>query len=114
QPADAIAFLRAVPGGRHGAAEPIAVLMDDGATAAASLLQNGWLEEFIRLSEANTEWLEAATPGQYLRDNPPARRLFIPSSSSLDVMRRALPPGRREDFETFRSRGDGSAGNRRF
>ena len=54
------------------------VLMDDGATAAAALLRNGWLEEFIRLPAENADWLEPATPGLYLKDNPPARRLFIP------------------------------------
>ncbi|MGO9307960.1 MAG: alpha-amylase/4-alpha-glucanotransferase domain-containing protein [Spirochaetia bacterium] len=100
QPAEAIAFLRAVPvSGRPGPAEPIAVLMDEGGTAAATLLRNGWLEEFIRLAAANGDWLEAATPGQYLRDNPPARRLFIPSSSSLDNTRAVLPPSRRETGE---------------
>ncbi|MGA2640048.1 MAG: 4-alpha-glucanotransferase, partial [Spirochaetia bacterium] len=115
EPGDAIEFLRAVPvGGRPGAAEPIAVLMDDGADASDSLLQNGWLEEFIRLSEANADWLEATTPGQYLKDNTPARRLFIPSSSSLEIMRLALPPARREAFETARLRANGSSGSRRF
>jgi alpha-amylase len=118
----AIAFLRALPGGGlpGGAGPnpppvaPIAILMDDGAAAASRLLQNGWLESFIRLSEENAAWLEATTPGQYLRDNPPARRLFIPSSSSLDIMRLALPPARREAFESAREHADRSWGNRRF
>jgi alpha-amylase len=115
EPSEAIAFLRTVPGsGRPGASGPIAVLMDDGASAASRLLQNGWLEGFIRISEANEDWLEATTPGQYLKDNPPARRLFIPSSSSLDIMRLALPPARRDEFESARVRANGSSGNRRF
>ena len=59
---------------------------------AGSLLRDGWLEAFIRLAEENADWLEPTTPGLYLKDNPPARRLFIPSSSSLEIMRRALPP----------------------
>jgi hypothetical protein len=114
-PSDAIEFLRAVPGGgRAGPAGPVAVLIDDGAVAASRMLQNGWLEGFIRLSEANTDWLEPTTPGQYLKDNPPARRLFVPSSSSLDIMRLALPPARREAFESARTRANGSSGNRRF
>ena len=114
-PAEAISFLRAVAGGgRPGAAGPIAVLMADGAFSAAPLLRSGWLEGFIRLAEENADWLEPATPGACLKDNPPARRLFIPSSSSIDVMRLALPPARREAFESARARANGSAGGRRF
>ena len=114
-PAQAITFLRAVPGGgRPGAAGPIAVLMADGATAASELLRNGWLEGFIRLSEENADWLEPTTPGLYLKDNPPARRLFIPSSSSVDIMRLALPPARRGAFESAREHANGAAGTRRF
>jgi hypothetical protein len=114
-PADAVAFLRGVPGsGCSGSAGPVAVLLDDGAVAAARLLPNGWLEEFIRLVEENADWLEAATPGQYLKDNPPVRRLFIPSSSSLDIMRLALPPERREAFEGALAHSAVSPGNRRF
>jgi alpha-amylase len=109
EPSQAITFLRAVPG-----RAPIAILMEDGAAAASHMLRNGWLEGFIRLSEENTDWLEPTTPGQYLKDNPPARRLFIPSSSSLDMMRRALPPARRDAFETERARANGSSENRRF
>ena len=114
-PAETISFLRAVPGGgRHGTAGPIAVLIADGASSPAPLLHDGWLEGFIRLSEANADWLEPTTPGAYLKDNPPARRLFIPSSSSVDIMRLALPPSRREAFESARELANGTAGTRRF
>ncbi len=114
-PSAAVAFLRSVPGsGGPGKAGPVAVLMEDGATAAGGLLRNGWLESFIRLAEDNADWLEPTTPGLYLRDNPPARRVFIPSSSSLEIMRRALPPSRREAFESARARANGSSANRRF
>ena len=114
-PSAAVAFLRAVPGsGGPGVAGPVAVLIEDGATAAASLLRNGWLEAFIRLAEENADWMEPTTPGLYLKDNPPARRLFIPSSSSLEIMRRALPPSRRDAFESAREKANGSLANRRF
>ena len=114
-PSAAMAFLRAVPGsGAPGTAGPVAVLIEDGATATASLLRNGWVEEFIRLAEDNADWLEPTTPGLYLKDNPPARRLFIPSSSSLEIMRRALPLSRRDAFESARERANGFSANRRF
>ena len=50
-PSAAMEFLRRVPGG--GGSDktgPVAVLMEDGATAAATLLRNGWLEAFISLA----------------------------------------------------------------
>ena len=114
-PAEAVEFLRAVPGrGGPEKAGPVAVLMEDGAHAGASLMRNGWLEAFIRLAEDNADWLEPTTPGEYLKDNPPARRLFIPSSSSLEIMRRALPPALREAFEDARAKVNGGSANRRF
>ena len=100
------------PAGGAELGQPVAVLMDDGAAAAPRLLAGGWLEGFIREAEQNAGWLGPCTPGQYLRDNPPARRLYIPSSSSLDMMRMALPLARRGTFEDARVRADGEGGRR--
>ncbi|HTZ53275.1 MAG TPA: alpha-amylase/4-alpha-glucanotransferase domain-containing protein [Spirochaetia bacterium] len=111
-PSDAIEFLRGVNGRREGGPGPVAVLMADGATTSARLIQGGWLEGFLQAAAENVDWLEPCTPGQYLRDNPPVRRLYIPSSSSLDIMRMALPPGRRGAFEDTRSRAAGEGGRR--
>jgi 4-alpha-glucanotransferase len=112
EPQEAIQFLRSVPGRRGDGGQPVAVLMDDGAAFASRLLQGGWLEGFICKAEENVDWLEPSTPGQYLRDNPPARRLYIPSSSSLEIMRMALPPARRGAFEDARVRASGEGGRR--
>lgn len=112
EPQEAIRFLRSVPGRTGDGAQPVAVLMADGAASSSRLLQGGWLEGFICKAEESAEWLEPSTPGQYLRDNPPARRLYIPSSSSMDIMRMALPPSRRGAFEEARVRASGEGGRR--
>ncbi|MGA2974869.1 MAG: alpha-amylase/4-alpha-glucanotransferase domain-containing protein [Spirochaetia bacterium] len=101
-PADAVAFLRDLSRS-EGNGQPVAVVLIDGAATAGSLLRNDWLEGFIRLASENAEWLDPATPGQYLRDNPPTRRLFIPSSASADVMRWALAPDRRAAYNHVRA-----------
>ncbi len=112
-PEEAVAFLRtAAEHRRPGGAPPVAVLMDDGAALEARLAGGTWLESFISAAERSAEWLEPSTPGQYLRDFPPARRLYVPSSSSLDIMRMALPPAHRQAFAEARARADG--GGRRF
>lgn len=110
-PEDALAFLKAAARPPHGAA-PVAVLMEDGASRASRLSDGAWLELFITAVEQNADWLEPVTPGQYLRDCPPARRLYVPSSSSLDIMRMALPPSHRRAFEQARARAEGEGGRR--
>jgi 4-alpha-glucanotransferase len=101
-PADTIDFLKAVPHAADGGA--VAVHLDDGSAAPRTLLRNGWLEELIRRVGENAEWLEPTTPGQYLKKNPPTRRLFIPSSSSMEMMQWALPPERRGAYNELRER----------
>jgi alpha-amylase len=95
-------------GGVFISGNPLAIIMDDGASAATALLRDGWLEEFIRRTTENVSWLEPATSGQYLRDHPPTRRLLVPASSSAHIMNWSLPPERREAFARMRGlAGDG-------
>jgi alpha-amylase len=107
-PARAIAFLRSLPqadGGGGGG--PMAVCIEDGIPAARSLLKDAWLENFIRQVEENRGWLEPTTPGQLLKNDPPTRRVFIPSSSSMEMMQWALPPGRRDAYSAARGNSGG-------
>jgi 4-alpha-glucanotransferase len=106
-PADAILFLRTVPRDSDGEAAPVAIHLIDGAAAGRSLLQGSWLEQFIELTAENADWLEPGTPGQYLKENPPARRIHIPSSSSMEMMGWALGQDRRDAYEEARRRCDG-------
>jgi 4-alpha-glucanotransferase len=107
--AGAIAFLKALPAGAERGEGPVAVHMEDGIEAAATLLRGSWLEDFIRGVEENADWLEATTPVQLLRDAPPSRRVFIPSSSSTEMMRWALPPARRGPYSEACRRSGGSS-----
>ncbi|HTP60318.1 MAG TPA: alpha-amylase/4-alpha-glucanotransferase domain-containing protein, partial [Spirochaetia bacterium] len=92
-PADAISFLRSLANDTAGGGgAPVAILLEDGTHASGGLLRGDWLERFIRMSQESTEWLQATTPGQYLKEHPPAERLYVPSLSSMDMMGWALSP----------------------
>jgi alpha-amylase len=112
----AISFLKGLPlpaaADRGGG--PVAVHMEDGMEAMGSLLRGSWLEQFIKSVEENTDWLEPATPVQLLKDCLPCRRVFIPSSSSMEMMRWALPPGRRGPYSEACRRSGGSGDGGQF
>jgi 4-alpha-glucanotransferase len=94
-PSEAIAFLRSLANDQEtGPAEgaPVAILLEDGLSASGGLLKGDWLERFIQMARENSAWLQATTPGQYLREHPPAERLYVPSLSSMDMMGWALSP----------------------
>jgi len=98
-PAEAIAFLRALADDQEETSgAPVAILLEDGTHASGGLLRGDWLERFIRMSQENAEWLQATTPGQYLKEHPPAERLYVPSLSSMDMMGWALSPEARGKY----------------
>jgi alpha-amylase len=97
-PAEAIALL-------HDAADSsgdrVAVLLDDGSRyqdqpgAPRGSFAGGWFEAFLRLVTENAEWLEPVTPTRFLREQPPAEKLYVPSSCSQQSAGWLLPPRRR-------------------
>lgn len=99
-PASALSYLQSLA--REEKPFPAAVLLEDGCYAPSGLLRNDWLERFIRLATENAEWLRPATPSQYLRDHPASDRLYIPSSSSMEMTEWALAPAYRESYRAAR------------
>ncbi len=53
---------------------------------------NGWIDEFFSLLEANSSWLHTLPPGEYARDFPALGRIYIPTSSYIEMTEWALPP----------------------
>jgi len=98
--AQAISFLQSVAdeAGDPGDSEPVVILMEDGTSASEGLLKGDWLETFIRMVAGHPAWLQPTTPGQYLREHPPAERLYVPSLSSMDMMGWALADNVREKY----------------
>lgn len=54
--------------------------------------KSGWVEEFFTLLENNSDWLHTTPPGEYARLYPALGRIYIPTSSYIEMTEWALPP----------------------
>ena len=54
--------------------------------------RNGWIEEFFTALEQNSEWLRTTPLGEYARTYPALGRIYIPTSSYIEMTEWALPP----------------------
>ena len=53
--------------------------------------QNGWVDEFFTALEQNSEWLHTIPLGEYARTYPALGRIYIPTSSYIEMTEWALP-----------------------
>ena len=53
---------------------------------------SGWVEEFFTALELNSEWLRTTPLGEYARSHPALGRIYIPTSSYIEMTEWALPP----------------------
>lgn len=63
------------------------------------VIQKGWLDRFFTAVEENAHWLGTCTPGEYVRDNKPLGRLYMPQASYEEMTEWALPPVRGQALE---------------
>ncbi len=54
--------------------------------------RDGWIEEFFTALEQNNEWLHTTPLGEYARSYPALGRVYIPTSSYIEMTEWALPP----------------------
>ncbi len=86
----------------------IAVMGDDGEKFGSwpethlhcwgSREQTGWVEEFFTALEKNSEWLHTIPLGEYARKYPALGRIYIPTSSYIEMTEWALPPQKAYTF----------------
>src|SRR5664280_2069880 len=50
-----------------------------------------WMERFLAAIEANAGWLEVARPSDWLTGHAPQGRIYVPSSSYVEMTEWALP-----------------------
>jgi alpha-amylase len=99
-PQGAVAMLKAAA---SSGGQRVAVLIVDGERLRVppgfkGSFAGGWFEAFLRLVSENADWLSPITPTQYLREIPPAGKIYIPCTSSEDMAGWALPPRRRRQY----------------
>jgi alpha-amylase/alpha-mannosidase (GH57 family) len=54
--------------------------------------RSGWVEEFFSALEQNSAWLFTTPLGEYARTHPALGRVYIPTSSYIEMTEWALPP----------------------
>lgn len=53
---------------------------------------NGWVDEFFSALEQNSEWLHMTPLGEHAHTRPASGRIYIPTSSYIEMTEWALPP----------------------
>ena len=53
---------------------------------------SGWVDEFFTALEQNREWLHTIPLGEYARNYPALGRIYLPTSSYIEMSEWALPP----------------------
>lgn len=75
----------------------VAVMGDDGEKLGLwpgtyrHVWLEGWMQRFFEALEANADWLEIITPGEYARRFPALGRVYLPTSSYDEMGEWALP-----------------------
>jgi len=86
---------------------PVAVLGDDGEKFGTwpmtyeHVFEKGWLEDFFKALEENADWVQTTTFARVLQEVKPRGRIYLPTSSYIEMMTWALPPDSVERFEEF-------------
>ena len=80
----------------------IAVMGDDGEKFGSwpgtsdycwgSSEQRGWVDEFFTALEEHSDWIHTTPLGEYARNYPALGRIYIPTSSYIEMTEWALPP----------------------
>ncbi|HZR41499.1 MAG TPA: alpha-amylase/4-alpha-glucanotransferase domain-containing protein [Ktedonobacteraceae bacterium] len=60
--------------------------------------RSGWVEEFFTALEQNSDWLHTTPLGEYARNYPARGRIYIPTSSYIEMTEWALPPEKAYQF----------------
>jgi len=94
-PQATIDHLRFLASRRHGA---LAVFGDDGEKFGVwpdtrkTCFEDGWLETFFGLLEANADWIQMCLPSEIIREVPPAGTVWLPECSYREMTEWVLPP----------------------
>ncbi|HEY6284051.1 MAG TPA: alpha-amylase/4-alpha-glucanotransferase domain-containing protein [Ktedonobacteraceae bacterium] len=55
-------------------------------------MQKGWVDEFFTVLEEHSDWIHMTQLGEYARNYPALGRIYIPTSSYIEMTEWALPP----------------------
>ncbi len=101
-PEETISFLSTL---RSTERNRLAVMADDGEKFGVwpetyrSVYEEGWLERFFSLLEQNSDWLETTTFAEYLDKEPARGRIYLPTSSYMEMGEWTLPTRAMKEYE---------------
>ncbi|HAW50044.1 TPA: hypothetical protein DCX16_03740 [bacterium] len=61
--------------------------------------EEGWLENFFRLLDENSDWLETITFSEYFSMHSPTEKVYLPCASYEEMMEWALPTNVQKKFK---------------
>jgi len=104
EPEETIEYLRGLPdAGEH----TLAVMADDGEKFGVWpgtykwVYEEGWLKRFMRIFEANRDWLTTTTFAEYVKEEGPRGRVYLPTCSYMEMGEWSLPTGAMKEYEGF-------------
>src|SRR5512143_1611351 len=101
-PEETISFLSGL---RSTERNRLAVMADDGEKFGVwpetyrTVYEEGWLERFFSLLEQNSDWLETTTFAEYLEREPARGRVYLPTSSYMEMGEWTLPTRAMKEYE---------------
>lgn len=104
-PSEVLAYLRTFQG-----TATLLLMGDDGEKFGlwpgtyALCWEQGWVETFFQVLEAEQEWLTLQLPGEVAATRPPAGRIYLPTASYDEMSEWALPAERSNEFVEARER----------
>ncbi len=64
-----------------------------------SVYEEGWLERFFGMLEANKDWIQTITFYDYWRNNPPSSRVYLQTTSYREMGEWSLPADAIKEYE---------------
>jgi hypothetical protein len=87
----------------------LVVLGDDGEKFGSwpgtheYIWKKGYFEDFLKMLEDNSDWIETVQMGDYINRYPPIGRVYMPTASYAEMMEWALPTERQLEYEDVRT-----------
>ena len=104
EPEDTIEYLKSLPdAGEH----TLAVMADDGEKFGTWpgtfkwVYEDGWLKRFIKAIEKEKDWLSTTTFSEYIKEEKPRGRAYLPTCSYAEMGEWSLPPKAMLEYEDF-------------
>ena len=81
----------------HDEGQTVALYGDDGEKFGLWpgthdwVIKQGWLKDFFAAIQDNSEWLQTTLPGDFISENKPLGRIYLPQASYEEMTEWALP-----------------------